>query len=139
MKAILKRFVNKNSLHVGWCNYFRSRCYVRQFFLRQFILIYFDSFLRQLLFPRRTKSESKITTFEGRRRAFLRFELSKNVQSNVAPALVILKTKNSFIFLLASRWPTNIQWLLLNKKMPVVWMSKFSFLNWNYEFPITNY
>ncbi len=30
---------------------------------------------------RRTKSESNITTFEGRRRTFLRFQLSKNVQS----------------------------------------------------------
>jgi hypothetical protein len=39
-----------------------------------------------LLFPRRTKSESNITTFEGRRRTFLWFQLSKNVQSNVAPA-----------------------------------------------------
>ena len=34
------------------------------------------------------KSESNITTFEGCRTTFLRFELSKKVQSNVAPALV---------------------------------------------------
>jgi hypothetical protein len=39
-----------------------------------------------LLFPRRTKSESNITTFEGRRRAFLRFELLKKSQLNVTPA-----------------------------------------------------
>ena len=39
-----------------------------------------------MLLPRRTKSESNITTFEGRRTTFLRFELSNKVQSNVAPA-----------------------------------------------------
>ena len=40
-----------------------------------------------MLLPRQTKSESNITTFEGRRTTFLRFELSNKVQSNVAPAL----------------------------------------------------
>ena len=40
-----------------------------------------------MLLPRQTKSESNITTFEGSRTTFLRFELSNKVQMNVAPAL----------------------------------------------------
>ena len=45
--------------------------------------------VRQLLLPHRTKSESNITTFEGRQTTFLQFQLSNKLQSNLAPAPLI--------------------------------------------------
>ncbi len=53
-----------------------------------------------MLLPRWTKSESNITTFEGRRKSFLRFELSKKVESNVAPALFSRGRAFHFCFIL---------------------------------------
>ncbi len=76
-----------------------------------------------MLLPRRTESEWNITTFEGRRTTFLRFELSNKVQSNVAPALTHSERKINKHFELSLRKYFIICWLWAIKSFIFVFIS----------------
>ena len=85
-----------------------------------------------MLLPRRTKSESNIATFHTRRSSFLRFQLSKNVQSNVAPAPILILD----IFTVKL---TNVFWRdFLSSSFETLPLTKFNFEQSNSKWPNEN-